>query len=219
MNKLMVRIFTAIENGEDAVLDQISSDIALTKELGPQKTKQYDTSLDKDGNVLIHDKVNNQVTKAVDNGNEILLEDINNFDTKKSTKQFSNSRRRKFLVDKNGNLIAYGWDTSLGKLLNDNPGSRFEDHYDLNKYCESINARFSEFSEENQKYFARTTSRWAVLDDKGNLKGFYDILTSKTLVAQNENWKMIKRKDYLQEQSNKLACFSMDNRNKIMNLL
>jgi len=219
MNKLMIRIFSAYENQEDAVLDQIFSDIALTQELGPQQTKQYDTSLDDDGNVLIHDKVNDQVTKAIENGNEILLEDMGNFTIKKSTKNFANTKRRKFLVDKDGSLVAYGWDTNLGKQLADNPELTLVDHYDLKKHCETINAKFSNFSEENQKYFTRTSQRWAVLDEKGNLKGFYDIMISKTLVSKNEGWKMIRRRDYLQEQSDKLACFSAENQKKIIESL
>lgn len=71
-NKLLIRLQSAIKNGEDPVLDQIYSDINQAILLGSINTPQYDMTYS-DDHIDIHDKIHDEYIKAYSVENEIIL--------------------------------------------------------------------------------------------------------------------------------------------------
>lgn len=267
MNKLMTRIYSAMNNGEGPILDQLENDIQIAKEDGKLDTEEYNISPMEDGSVVIHDKVNNEDTKAVDTGEGITLSEIpgntredlvigspvtwvdssgnsntgrlieingglsqvelNNkiitvntdlLNQMKLTEDrgFSKSRARKYLVDGGGNLMAMGWESSLGKLQKDHPEWKLVSEYDLNAFKNGIEKRFSSFSLENQKLFTKQNRRYVVLDATGKLQHIVDIDNAKGLVEKNKDWTMVKEAAYNQKLQEKLAKFSDTTKNLIL---
>lgn len=248
MNKFMQRIFSAQENGEDPILDQLESDIQLAKDLGKLDTDEYKMTVDPVGSVLIHDKVNNELTKAteidgagiklveipiekdtsdltlggpvvwIDNsGNRNIgkLVEINDNLSKVEyngkiltvktdlihsmdgvNKKFSSTRDRSYLVDKNGNIMAFGLRQSLGKLHKDNPDWKFMDQYDFNAYKNKLQKKFSNLSEDNQKLFTRQNRRFVLVDKSGKRQLTVDIDNVKGLLQKNPGWTAIKETVY-----------------------
>jgi hypothetical protein len=66
--KFMTRIFSAINNEETEVLEQLDKDIDIAKEDGSCDTDQY-TITASDDKVILHDKVNNEDTEIIENEN------------------------------------------------------------------------------------------------------------------------------------------------------
>lgn len=289
MNKLMDRIFSAMNNGEDLILDQLSNDIQLANEDGGLDTREYSITPNGDGSSTIHDKVNNEDTTASENQNGIELKDApkntnpeikvgglvtwkdNNgnqlegklvsiaddgtctidsngkqslvnkelltamSDQPQATdhdqdqvqsgqgadqnqpvesapsngqQNFSKSRARKFLVNSKGEMMAMGWESSLGKLAKEHPDWKMVDMYDLDAYKNAITKKFSSFSPENQRVFTKTYRLYAVLDKSGKLQHIVDIDNAKGLVSKNPGWTMMKRYEYFKSLQDKMAGFS-----------
>lgn len=72
--KFMQRIFSAVENKESEVLDQIQKDIEIALEDGSINTEEYDISVS-DDKVLLLDKVNNETTEILGNAPEYYLKE------------------------------------------------------------------------------------------------------------------------------------------------
>lgn len=225
-------------------------------------TSQYSMK-STDGGVLIHDKVNDQLTKATNTDSGITLEDVsktpkvddevtwvgtagdkcigilkgingdladvevsgtiiqvklellNKMDNQ--NKQFSKSRARKFVIDDKNNLIATGWESSLGRILKDNQDYRMISSYDIDGYQFEITKKFSNLSEENQKLFTKPYRRYVVLDEEGKYKYLVDISNAKGLIAKNPGWSLIRESVYRRGLQEKLANFSEDTVNALMN--
>jgi hypothetical protein len=116
---------------------------------------------------------------------------------------FSKSRARKYLVDKNNNLIAFGWESSLGRLAKENPSYQIKSEYDINAYRNKINKAFSEFSLENQKIFTKPYRRYVILDGNGKRVTTVDITNAKGIVKKNPSYTAIKEIEYNKSQQKK----------------
>lgn len=66
--KFMTRIFSAIENDETAVLEQLDKDLDIAKEDGSCEGDQYVITAS-DDKVILHDKVNNEDTEIIEDEN------------------------------------------------------------------------------------------------------------------------------------------------------
>ena len=71
----MTRVYSAISNEEDLILDQLENDILLASEMGGLDTEQYSISFSDDG-LVIYDKVNSESTAVHDNKGVIELRDL-----------------------------------------------------------------------------------------------------------------------------------------------
>lgn len=78
MNKLMQRIFTAQDRKEDKLLNQVQDDLELAQMEGQLDTDEFSMKKDNNGNIIVHDKVNNEDTKFTINDNEFTMEDLSN---------------------------------------------------------------------------------------------------------------------------------------------
>jgi hypothetical protein len=76
MSKLLTRIYSAIENQEDELLDQIENDIDIALEDGQMEADDYRIEKIDDSNVKIHDKVNDEDTFAIVSDSNIDLTDV-----------------------------------------------------------------------------------------------------------------------------------------------
>lgn len=115
----MTRVFAAVENQEDAVLNQIENDVDIALEDGFCDTAQYSIEKLDDRTVKITDKVNNEVTKAeVKDGSCTLSEladtSVNNVPTELPELNLgdvvvwiddSDNQREGSLVELNGDLV------------------------------------------------------------------------------------------------------------------
>lgn len=257
MNRLMQRIYSAMTNGENPVLDQVQNDIQLAKEFGEIDRSQYNMKSRDDGSILIHDKVHNEDTRAIDSEHGINLTEVpkNNLavgdsvtwrdgernrsgklisvgdDTshvdcdgkilsintrslskmESENKEYSKSRARHFLVDPKGNLMATGWESSLGKLLKDHPDWKMVDQYNIDGYVADFQKRFSNLDPENQKLFTKPYRRYVILDDKGKFRFMVDITNAKGLLAQNPGWTMVREVEYNQSLQKRFSNFSKEN--------
>lgn len=262
MNILMQRIFTAVNNGEDLILDQIQNDIQLANEMGSIDRKQY-SIIKEDNNIYsIYDKVHGEVTKAIDSDHGINLTDvpksnlaigdsvtwrdgernktgrlisvgddtsqvdcdgkilsINTRSLSKmevSNQNYSKTRARHFLVDPKGNLMATGWESSLGKLLKEHPDWKMVDQYNIDNYISGFQKKFSNFDPENQKLFTRPYRRYVILDEHGKFRFMVDITNAKGLIAQNPGWTMIKEVEYNKSLQKKFSMFSEESKQILM---
>lgn len=111
MNKFMQRIYSAMEAGEDQVIDQISSDIDLAKKSGNLDSEEYQITANKDDDPVIHDKVHDEYTKikAIPGGYE--LEEV-----KKSPNEISVKRVMKSTASRSFSLPKYAVIDESGKL-------------------------------------------------------------------------------------------------------
>lgn len=109
---------------------------------------------------------------------------------------FSKSRARKYLVDQNNNLIAFGWEQSLGRLAKLNPSSTIKSEYDINKYRDKVQAAFSNFSLENQKLFTKPYRRYVILDQSNKYVTTVDVTNAKGIIQKNPTYTAIKEVEY-----------------------
>lgn len=72
--KFMQRVFSAIDNQESEVLDQIQKDIEIAREDGSLTSEQYDIEVT-DGRTMITDKINNEVTEVVGDAPEYYMKE------------------------------------------------------------------------------------------------------------------------------------------------
>lgn len=256
MNKLISRLYSAMANNEDLVVDQLENDIKLASEVGELDTTEYSIFSDDSGRMIIHDKVNDEFSEVVSSDDVIELRDIPavkpkeinfkvgdtvnwktaNGDLKTGTVEnkrkssdpnesgfvtvklddgtlvkvekdkltldremnavFSKSRARKYLVDKNNNLIAFGWESSLGRLAKENPSYQIKSEYDINAYRNKIDKAFSNFSLENQKIFTKPYRRYVILDGTGKRVTTVDITNAKGIVKKNPSYTAVKEVEY-----------------------
>lgn len=271
MNKLMTRIYSAMNAGEDLLLDQLQDDLHTAKVDGSIDTPEYKITAMGDDTLVIKDKINNELTRAIPQEDGIKLQEViktqdptptqtltlngpvtwvdgtgasntgklleingdistvlvNDRKVTVQTKllnkmgesqvEFSKSRARKFLVDKNNNIMATGWESSLGKLKKDHPDWKQVDSYDVSAYNSKIQKRFSSFSEENQKIFTKPYRRFAILDTNGKLKYITDVSNVGGLLKKNPGFTSMKEVEYRKSLQKSLKNFSDANREMIIN--
>jgi len=210
MNHLINRIFSAIENSENLILDQLKNDIYSAIDNKEIDTEEYRIVADgKD--ILIHDKIHNESTKVTPSTEGFRLNDQT-----KSVKKFSRSKSHRYLVDENEHLIAIGSDRSLGRLKNAHNNWKLIDYFDWKKYETALSKKFSNLSDSNQKLFTLRYRRYAVLDERGKLKYLVDLNNARDLVSRNLGWSAIKESTYNSNLNDKLSNFSEVTRNKII---
>lgn len=263
MNKLITRLYSAMANNEDLIVDQLENDIKLASEVGELDTTEYSIFSHDSGRMIIHDKVNDEFSEVLNSDDVIELRDLpgtktqnTNFkvgdtvnwktangDIKSGTVEdklkttdplrkgfitvklddgtlvrvekdkltldrdmntvFSKSRARKYLVDKNNNLIAFGWESSLGRLAKENPSYQIKSEYDINAYRNKINKAFSEFSLENQKIFTKPYRRYVILNESGKRVTTVDITNAKGIIKKNPSYTAVKEVEYNKSQQPK----------------
>lgn len=76
ITKFAQRLFSAQDEQEDVVLNQIENDINIAKEDGIVNTEEYLITADKDGNISVFDKVNEEITLIKEEGDEFVLSGI-----------------------------------------------------------------------------------------------------------------------------------------------
>jgi hypothetical protein len=128
---LLNRIFSAMTDGETEVLDQFEKDLELAKSEGSIDTPQYSISYSDDA-YEVHDKINDEKMKVTEEGDEYIMEDVEQFSTstekrgahnydgvnapdepnkrfskmsEKTQKLFSKKESKSFATYKNGKLI------------------------------------------------------------------------------------------------------------------
>jgi len=246
-----------MNNDENPILDQVQNDIQLAKESGEVNRKQYSMTSQDDGSILIHDKIHNEDTRAIDSPHGINLTEVpkNNLaigdsvtwrdgeqnkagrlisvgnDTSQvdcdgkilsintrslskmdsENKEYSKSRARHFLVDPKGNLMATGWESSLGKLLKEHPDWKMVDQYNIDGYIADFQKRFSNLDPENQKLFTKPYRRYVILDEHGKFRFIVDITNAKGLIAHNPGWTMIREVDYNKSLQKNFSILSKEN--------
>lgn len=73
MNRFITRIYSAIENKEDEVLNQIERDLLIADEDGELDTQEYTMTKSEDGSIDILDKGTGEVSKADITDNEVSV--------------------------------------------------------------------------------------------------------------------------------------------------
>jgi len=73
MTKIMNRVFSAVENKEDTILNQLENDIELAQEDGLMDSQQYSIKKLSDNKFELTDKVNNEVTNIESDDNKLAL--------------------------------------------------------------------------------------------------------------------------------------------------
>lgn len=118
-NKFMTRIFSAMENQEDAVLNQIQNDLEIAKEDGSLESDQYNITYKGDDTYEVEDKVNNETTIVKDDDNDMIMVDSEDLVTEPNPevelggifcdkfKNFSVSSIRQFSNDLIGRIGKY----------------------------------------------------------------------------------------------------------------
>lgn len=76
ITKFAQRLFSAQDEQEDVVLNQIENDINIAKEDGIVNTEEYLITADKGGNLSVFDKVNEEITLIKEEGDEFVLSDM-----------------------------------------------------------------------------------------------------------------------------------------------
>jgi hypothetical protein len=143
----MDRLFSAMENKEDRVLDQIGHDIQLAKENNVLETKEY--KITKDGkDVIIHDNIHNQDTKVTSGPDGFEMEDV----TGKITHKFSNTEsteavKDSVVLDKTGKLIKVCGKDNAEKYCKQNEGCKC---CSITEYRSQLNEKFKDFSENSR---------------------------------------------------------------------
>lgn len=187
MNHLIDRLYSAIENSESVILDQIRNDIYSVINGKEIDTDEYRIVADgKD--ILIHDKVHDENTKVSTSDEGLRLEDV----PIKSLKSYSDS----ILLDSENNVIAVGPEYKFKELLKSNPTWKLSNLYEM--------------PTSKQKLFTSRLRKYAVLDDQGRFKVIVDKNTALELVKTHKDWVMIREREYWQLNQNKLRKFSMN---------
>lgn len=175
--QLISRIQDAICNGEDAILDQIYSDIETAQLLGSIDTMQYDMIYSGDC-VYIHDKIHDEYTKAFTDDREVILRSMDVDD-------------KVYSLMEDGQLIAFGNKLSLIPLMRQFSNSRIDSSVDVLEY----------YQEKSQRSFANTYGRFVVMDSNGNTRGIFNHIRAMNLI-QNPGWSAVSVYKYNQTKYN-----------------
>lgn len=174
---LMRRIFTAIANEEDQVLDQIEKDIATAKESGSLITDEYDLRRQLDGSITIKDKVNNEVTRAVENDNNIELSPVRSLIVGSSVTWVDGSGTRHI-----GTLMSTEGELSKvllnGKLIT----------------VKTIN--LSQGNGTSTKNYSKARASMFLVDENGNLRAYGWLQSLSAMKKAHPKWKIITNYDW-----------------------
>jgi len=190
MNRLMTRIFSAIENGEDLVVEQFYSDIVETQYKGGISTPDYDMQLESDGSIDVTDKETGEGTKVIQAPEGIKL-------TAKETSD-KDPRNPAYLVDSDNSVIAEGSIDNLKPIQEKKPESKIVDKYDFDQLNVILAKKFSNLSPEDQKQFTKPYKQFAVLNQFGKLHVITEVGNATDLVNKNPGWSMIRLREYNQ---------------------
>lgn len=184
MNRLIQRIYSAMENQESQVLDQIANDIQEAKDKGSISTSQYDIENLGDNKVIITDKENGEKTLAEDAGSRIKLE--------KYDDSVYISNKKFFLIDDEGKVRAVNSIRMIKPILKLHP-----DWEMLSR--EDFNSKFLN-NEENSgnlsKTFSKFHRKYAVSDGSGKFLGYFNKFMAKNMIDEHPDYSMLKAVDY-----------------------
>lgn len=174
--KLMQRIFTAINKGEDPILDQLEQDLATAKKDGSLCTEEYDLRSQKDGSITIKDKINNEVTRAIESEDGIKLSPV------------------RVLIK--GNPVSWidGTGTKqVGTLVETNGD---ESKVLLNGKLITVKTNILMSAQAPTKSYSKHRASMFLVDERGNLKAYGWLSSLMALKKANPSYKIITQYDW-----------------------
>lgn len=175
--KLMQRIYSAIINGEDPILDQLEHDLNQARLDGSLYTNEYSIRSYSDNVLSIKDKMNNQITIATFSDNDIQLSPANSKlapGTPVSWIDGEGSTHYGVLVSINGDKS----DVKSGdKII-------------------SVSTMLLNSSDKLSKTFTKKRASMFLVDEKGNLMGYGWLQSLMTLKKSHPKWKLITNYDW-----------------------
>lgn len=199
MNKLMTRIFSAMDNKESMILDQLETDIDIAKKDGKLDTEEYNITPMEDGSVVIHDKVNNELTKAVDTDEGITLSEI------------PGNTIKDLVINGPVTWIDNSGNSSTGRLLEINGGLS---QVELNGKIITVNTDLLNQMETTNKGFSKSRARKYLIDSSGNPVAMGWESSLGKLMKDHPDWKLVSEYDlhaYANKVTKKFSNFSEEN--------
>jgi hypothetical protein len=185
MNRLIQRIFSAMENQETPVLDQIANDIQEAREKGSIETSQYRIDNLGNGKVVITDSENGEKTLAEDAGSRIKL------DKYEDDGNVYISNKKFYLIDDEGKVRAINSIRMIRPLLKINPNWTMLSREDFNS--KFLN---SEGNSGDLKVFSKFHRKYAVSDGTGKFLGYFNKFMAKNMTDENPDYSMTKAVEY-----------------------
>lgn len=104
MNHLMTRLFSAMNNAEDPILDQLDYDLQKAYSEGSMNTEEY--SIKRSGNNLVlFDKIHSETTIATPSGDSFTLKDGDIVQTPVGKGKFISANNNTAVIEQGGNLV------------------------------------------------------------------------------------------------------------------
>nr|DAK84311.1 MAG TPA: hypothetical protein [Caudoviricetes sp.] len=185
MNRLIQRIYSAMENQETPVLDQIANDIQEAREKGSIETSQYRIDNLGNGKVVITDSENGEKTLAEDAGSRIKL------DKYEGDGNVYISNKKFYLIDDEGKVRAINSIRMIRPLLKINPNWTMLSREDFNS--KFLN---SEGNSGDLKVFSKFHRKYAVSDGTGKFLGYFNKFMAKNMTDENPDYSMTKAVEY-----------------------